>query len=63
MTRNLTGITINGTNVPISYNQDISNQLVGSVNIKAYIGSSASFQAIFNYGDDGIETHYFEVRD
>jgi hypothetical protein len=42
ITKDLTSITVNGTNVPFTYNQSFNNQLIGYVNISDYIGSATA---------------------
>lgn len=61
-TKNLTTITVNGVSVPFSYSQNLSNQLVGMVNIGAYASTTGTFNAVFVYST-GTETHTFEVKD
>jgi len=50
ITENLTTLTVNGTVIPFTFSQDYSNQKIGYINIKNYIGSSTSFSAVFDYG-------------
>jgi hypothetical protein len=54
ITNGLVSLTVNGTNIPFTFSQDYSNQNIGYVNIKNYIGSSTSFSVLFFY--DGSET-------
>jgi hypothetical protein len=64
LTQDLTSITVNGTNVPFTFDQDISNQKVAYINIAEYIGSSTSFTAVFDYNlGDNIFTHNFTIKD
>lgn len=61
-TKNLTTITVNGVSVPFTYNQNFNNQVIGMVNIGAYVGATTSFNAVFVYST-GTETHSFEVKE
>jgi len=64
LTQDLTDITINGTSVPFTFDQDIANQRIAYVNIAEYIGSSTSFTAVFEYTfGDNVYTHNFTVKD
>lgn len=64
LTQDLTGITINGTNVSFTFSQDYSNQKIAYVNVAEYIGSSTSFTAEFEYlFGDNVYTHNFTVKD
>ena len=64
LTQDLTSITVNGTNVPFTFDQSISTQKVAYVNIAEYIDSSTSFTAVFDYTfGDNIFTHNFTVKD
>jgi len=60
-TSNLTSILVNGISVSFSYNQNLSNELIGMVNIGAYASVEGSFNAVFTYST-GTETHSFEVK-
>jgi len=59
VTDGLTSITINSTNVPFTFSQEQSNELIGYVNVAAYAGSSSKFNAVFVYGATTI-THNIE---
>ena len=67
-TKNLLTITVNGNSIPFTFSQDYSNQNIGYINIKNYIGTSTSFTASFTY-DCGIdcepleEIHNFSIND
>jgi hypothetical protein len=68
LTKDLLSITVNGTNVPFTFSQDIANQKIGYVNIGKYIESSTSFTSVLTYycGEDcePLEnTHYFIIKD
>ena len=67
ITENLTTITVNGTVIPFTFSQDYSNQKIGYINIKNYIGSSTSFTAVFDYVFDDVfndtYTHNFTIKD
>jgi hypothetical protein len=64
ITEGLATITINGTNVPFTFSQDIANQKIAYVNIKEYIDGSTSFDAVFAYGfGDTSFTHSFTIKD
>lgn len=60
-TENLTEITINGVDVPFTFNTDYNNQVIGMVNISSYIDSNENFEAIFTYGEE-TETLNFTVE-
>lgn len=62
ITKDLQSITVNGINVPFTFNQDFNNQVIGYVNISNYIGSSSSFNAVFTYSDDTV-THSFSIKE
>ena len=68
ITEDLLSITVNGINVPFTFDQDISNQRMAYVNIKNYIGTSTSLTAVLTYycgvGCEPIEdTYYFTIKD
>jgi hypothetical protein len=58
----LVSITVNGVNVSFTLDTDINNQLIGFINIGAYVGNLNTFNVVFNYGDI-VETHTFKVKD
>ena len=60
-TANLTAISINGTNVPFTFNTDYSNQMIAYVNATNYANLSKTFVADFTY-TGGVERHYFTVK-
>jgi len=62
ITKNLTSINVNGTNVPFTFNQDFNNQNIGYVNISNYTGVSTYFNAVFVYTDETV-THSFSIKD
>lgn len=62
LTEGLDSITVNGTNVPFTFDQDYNNQKVGYVNVAAYIDTEESWAAEFVYGtgeDAQTITHNF----
>lgn len=65
ITDGLVSLTINGTSVPFTFSQDYSNQKIGYVNIKNYIGSSTSFSAVFFYDATEVPsvTINFTIKD
>lgn len=68
LTKNLLTITINGINVPFTFNQSQANQKIAYVNIGKYIGTSTYFTAVLTYDcGEGCEpltnTHYFTIKD
>jgi len=60
LTEGLVSITVNGNVIPFSFNQDISNQVVGYVNIYEYT-TADSFSAVFVYEDETV-THNFTIK-
>jgi len=65
VTTGLVSLTINGTNVPFTFDQDIANQNIAYVNIANYIGSSTSFSAVFFYDATEVPsvTINFTIKD
>jgi len=62
ITKDLTSIVINGTNVPFTFNQDFNSQNIGYVNVSNYIGVSTSFNAVFTYTTETV-IHSFTIKD
>ena len=62
LTKDLVSITVNGGNVPFTYSQDESNQLIGFVNVGEFVGVDTSFIVELEYDNETI-THSFEVKD
>jgi hypothetical protein len=61
ITKDLVSITVNGSNVPFTYNQNFNNQKIGYVNISDY-GSTGNFNAVFVYADETV-THSFSIKE
>jgi hypothetical protein len=59
ITRGLTSIVVNGTDVPFTFTQDSNNQVIAYINAAAYAPGSTPFNAVFTYGDEVI-THQFQ---
>lgn len=62
VTEGLTSITINGQDVPFTFNQTFNNQRFAYVNMAAFIDTEPSFDAVFEYGEETI-THTFDVKE
>jgi hypothetical protein len=65
ITTGLVSLTVNGTNVPFTFDQDIANQNIAYVNIANYIDSSTSFSAVFFYDATEVPsvTINFTIKD
>lgn len=59
ITKGLTLITVNGVEVPFTFSQSTSNQVVAYINAAAYVTGSDPFTAVFVYGAETI-THTFQ---
>lgn len=62
VSKDLVSITVNGNTVAFTLDETINNQIIGFINIGAYVGNLNSFTAVFNYGAT-TETHTFKVKD
>lgn len=61
LTAGLISINVNGTSIPFTFNQDISNQVIAYINVQEYAGSAENFEAVFEYEDETV-THVFLVK-
>jgi len=62
VTDKLVSITINGENVPFTFNNDFNNQVIGYVNAANYAVDENIYQAIFVYEDEVTEAHSFQMK-
>jgi hypothetical protein len=62
VSKGLVAIAINGVDIPFTLDENINNQLISFINIRAYIGSNELLTAIFTYEDSIVETHYFTIK-
>lgn len=61
-TSGLTDIIVNGTAVAHSFNPDVSNQAIASIDVTDYKGTDTSFTAQFAY-ETGLEEHSFTYKE
>ena len=58
----LDSITVGGTSVSFSLDPTLNNQIIGYINIGAYITNQDTLTVVFTY-DYGTETHTFTIKD
>jgi len=61
-TQGLVTIKINGVNVGFSYNQEFSNQVIGYINLGAYVGDNEVLNVVFDYSGVDDVTHVYQVK-
>ena len=61
ISKDLVSITINGTVVPFTLDENYNNQYIGYVDVTQYAGASTSFNAVFVYDTETI-THSFTME-
>jgi len=62
VSKDLQEITVNGTSIPFTLNEDLNNQLIAYINVGTYASTLNDIEVIFSY-DLGDETHNFKVLD
>ena len=62
VTKDLQEITVNGTSIPFTLNEDLNNQLIAYINVGAYASTLTDIEVIFSY-DLGDETHNLKILD
>lgn len=55
MTKDLVSINCNGSSIPFTFNEEVSNQVIAYINANAYGTGDETFTATFTY-PDGIDT-------
>lgn len=61
ISKDLESITINGTTVPFTLDENYNNQYIGYVDVTQYAGVSTSFNAVFVYDTETV-THSFKLE-